>query len=55
MKHMALLDVTFDFFLSFRFAKSSLKGARYTLEFVAAYIREFIFDSNILGVDIGFL
>ena len=52
VKHMALPVVTFDFIQSFRFEKASLKGAQYTLEFVAGFTREFIFDSNVLGDDI---
>ena len=46
---MILPVLTFNFFQSFRFEKALNKGAQCTLEFVAGYIREFIFDSNVLG------
>ena len=49
---MALPVVTFDFIQSFRFEKASLKGAQYTLEFVAGYTREVIFNSSVLRDDI---
>ena len=54
-KHMALPVAIFDFFQSVRFEKVSLKGAQCTLEFVEGCIREFIFNSNVLGDDISFL
>ena len=49
VKHMALPVVTFNFVQSFGFEKASLKETQYTLEFVAGYTREFIFESNVMG------
>ena len=44
MKHMALPAVVFDFIKSFRFRSTSLKGEQYTLDFVAGYTSEIVFD-----------
>ena len=49
---MALPIVIFDFIQSFRLEKAPLKGAQYTLEFIAGCTREFTFDSNVLEDDI---
>ena len=51
LKNLALPVVDFDFIQSFRFEKASPKSAQCTLEFVAGYNREFIFDWNVLGDD----
>ena len=52
MKHIALTVFTSDFNEVFRFKRASHKGAQYTLELVAGFTREFIFDSRVLGDDI---
>ena len=45
---MAVPIVIFDFIQSFRFEKGLMKGAQYLLDFVASYVREFVFDPDTL-------
>ena len=48
VNHMAVPIVIFVFIQSFRLEKCLMKGAQYLLDFVTSYIRELVFDPDIL-------
>ena len=48
VNHMAVPIVIFDFIQLFRFEKGLMKGAQFLLDFVTSYVREFVFDPDIL-------
>ena len=48
VNHMAVPIVISDFIQSIRFEKGLMKGAKYLLDFVTSYVREFVFDPDTL-------
>ena len=52
ISHMALPIVVFDYIRSFRFEKALMKGARYTIDHVTGYVREFVFNPETIDENV---
>ena len=52
INHMALPIVIFDNIQSFRFEKALMKGARYKIEHVTGYVREFVFNPETIDENV---
>ena len=48
INHMALPIVTCDYIQSFRFEKTLMKRAEYTINHVTGYVREFVFNQEMI-------